>query len=143
MSKRARTSLEPTASTAAYPRREPGGSAPPSVPQKTMGLPACQIDGIPDVGWVVPMNGPCRLRTFDLLEDRNIIGSAASCEVSIPDPRLSPAHAEIRHSAAGFRLVALVPAGVSVNNRVVAEHDLVDNESFQVGGIEFRFKTSF
>jgi hypothetical protein len=115
---------------------------PPAAPVKTMmiGVGGGE-DGMPVVGWIVPLSGPNQYQTFKL-SSRTVIGKNPDANVVIEDAFMSGQHAEIVMSNAGFTIMDKGSAnGVLVNSKRVPTHDLVDNDVFTLGKTDFKFKS--
>lgn len=114
----------------------------PAPKQKTMMIGVGgDSDGMPVVGWIVPLSGPAQYQTFKL-SSRTVIGTAADSNVVIPDPFMSGQHAEILMSSGGFTLMDKGSAnGLLVNSKRVPTHELVDNDVFTLGKTDFKFKS--
>jgi hypothetical protein len=98
-------------------------------------------DGMPVVGWIVPLTGPAQYQTFKLAS-RTVIGSAPDATVVINDPFMSGQHAEIVMSTSGFTLMDKGSAnGILVNSKRTPTHELVDNDQFTLGKTDFKFKS--
>jgi pSer/pThr/pTyr-binding forkhead associated (FHA) protein len=55
---------------------------------------------------------------------------------------MSSHHCEVRSGNGGYKLVDLGSTnGIVVNNKKVAEHELIDNDQFRLGRTEFKFKS--
>lgn len=99
-------------------------------------------EGVPIVGWVVPLNGPNQYQTFKLLDGITKIGSGPDANVVIQDHFMSTVHCEIIASPGGFRLKdGGSTNGTQVNEQPVNEHDLVDNDYLSMGKTNFKFKS--
>src|SRR5262249_6589039 len=61
-------------------------------------------DGMPVVGWIVPLTGPSQYQTFKL-SARTTIGTAPDASVIMQDQFMSGQHAEILMSNNGFTLM--------------------------------------
>ena len=61
----------------------------------------------PCVAWVVCVNGGLQGTDFRLVPGKNVIGTAADCEVVLTDQYLSSRHAVIRYDEGRFTLVDL------------------------------------
>jgi len=114
--------------------------APPK--QKTMMIGVGgETDGMPVVGWIVPLSGPAQYQTFKL-SSRTVIGSAPDSNVVMQDQFMSGQHAEIVMSPSGFTLMDRGSAnGMLVNAKRVPTHELVDNDVFTLGKTDFKFKS--
>jgi hypothetical protein len=117
--------------------------APAAGPAKTVMLGVGgDDDGIPIVGWVVPLTGPNQFQTFKLLAGLTKLGTGGAAHVVVNDQFMSTEHAEIICSPAGFILKdANSTNGVFVNQKRIAAHELVDNDVFTLGRTDFKFKS--
>jgi len=98
----------------------------------------------PVVGWIVAQNGNHRGEDFRLHDGKNVIGTAADCDIVITDPYLSAKHCTIRHEEGNFVLIDLDSTnGVYVNQKRVSKMDLIDNDTIRFGRTEFKFKSLF
>lgn len=98
-------------------------------------------DGMPVVGWIVPLTGPSQYQTFKLAS-RTTIGTAPDSNVIMQDQFMSGQHAEILMSNNGFTLMDKGSAnGMLVNSKRVPTHELVDNDVFTLGKTDFKFKS--
>jgi pSer/pThr/pTyr-binding forkhead associated (FHA) protein len=96
------------------------------------------------VGWVVALNGVLRGQDFRLVTGKNVMGTAADCDVVLTDPYLSSRHAVIRHEDGRFMLVDLDSTnGTFVNDRRVSKTELIDNDKVRLGRTEMKFKSLF
>jgi pSer/pThr/pTyr-binding forkhead associated (FHA) protein len=96
------------------------------------------------VGWIVCLNGSQRGRDFRLVTGRNVIGTAADCDIVLTDPYLSSKHVVIRHENGEFMLIDLDSTnGSYVNDRQVTKQDLIDNDKVRIGRTEMKFKSLF
>ena len=59
------------------------------------------------VGWVVVLNGGLKGQDFRLTPGKNVVGTAADCDVVLTDQFLSGRHAVIRYEEGRFTLVDL------------------------------------
>ncbi len=114
----------------------------PAPKQKTMMIGVGgDTDGMPVVGWIVPLAGPAQYQTFKLAS-RTTIGSSPDNSVCLADQFMSGHHAEILMSSGGFTLMDKGSAnGIVVNGKRVPTHELVDNDVFTMGKTEFKFKS--
>jgi pSer/pThr/pTyr-binding forkhead associated (FHA) protein len=88
------------------------------------------------------MNGELRGRDFRLVDGKNVMGTAADCDVVLTDPYLSSKHAVIRHENGVFTLVDLDSTnGTYLNERRVSKEDLIDNDKVRLGRSEMKFKS--
>ena len=92
-------------------------------------------------GWLVALNGAHKGEDFRLRIGKNVIGTAADCDVVLSDKKLSRKHATIRYEGGEFQIADLDSSnGTSVNDEKVQKHDLIDNDIIKLGDIEFEFK---
>ncbi|MBT9556545.1 MAG: FHA domain-containing protein [Myxococcales bacterium] len=111
---------------------------------------AIDISGLVDdraqdvVGWVVCLNGALRGKDFRLVTGKNMMGTAADCDIVLTDGYLSSKHAVIRHEEGRFMLVDLDSTnGTFVNDRRVSKTELIDNDKVRLGRTELKFKSLF
>jgi hypothetical protein len=72
---------------------------------------------------------------------RVIIGSDARCEMALyGDPGIAGQHAEIQQNAGQFILKPLGQSRVIIEDRLVSQHTLQDEDTFQVGGETLIFR---
>ena len=96
------------------------------------------------VGWIVCLNGALRGRDFRLVTGRNVMGTAADCDIVLTDPYLSSKHMAIRHENGTFTLIDLDSTnGTFVNDRRVTKQELIDNDKVRIGRTEMKFKSLF
>ena len=96
------------------------------------------------VGWVVCLNGALRGRDFRLVTGRNVMGTAADCDIVLTDPYLSSKHMAIRHEDGRFMLIDLDSTnGTFVNDRRATKTELIDNDKIRLGRTELKFKSLF
>jgi len=126
-------------------RQEARGGGDFAEPEKTVAIDINQINRgtfKPVVGWVVVLNGELRGRDFRLVDGKNVMGTAADCDVVLTDPYLSSKHAVIRHENGVFTLVDLDSTnGTYLNERRVSKEDLIDNDKIRLGRSEMKFKS--
>ena len=92
-------------------------------------------------GWLVALNGQHKGEDFRLRVGKNVIGTAADCDVVLSDKKLSRKHATIRFEGGEFQIADLDSSnGTFVNDEKVQKHDLIDNDIIKLGDIEFEFK---
>jgi hypothetical protein len=120
--------------------------APPpmaAAPAKTIMLGLGGSDeGMPIVGWIVPLTGPHQYQTFKLLQGATKVGTGGEAHIHIDDQFMSTAHAEIMCSPVGFMLKdAGSTNGTFVNQKRIDSHELVDNDVFTLGRTDFKFKS--
>ena len=131
----------------------------PSAPQPIVGMPAPQESGEKTValnldalntvqrtvvGWIVAQNGNHRGEDFRIYDGKNILGTAADCDIVITDPFLSAKHCTIRHENGNFQVTDLDSMnGTFVNQKRCTKSDLIDNDTIRLGRTEFKFKSLF
>jgi hypothetical protein len=92
-------------------------------------------------GWMVALNGQHKGEDFRLRIGKNVIGTAADCDIVLSDKKLSRKHATIRYEGGEFQIADLDSSnGTHVNDEKVQKHDLIDNDIVKLGDIEFEFK---
>jgi hypothetical protein len=92
-------------------------------------------------GWLVALNGAHKGEDFRLRVGKNVLGSAADCEVVLTDKKISRKHATVRFEGGEFQIADLDSSnGTFVNDEKVQKHDLIDNDIIKLGDIEFEFK---
>ena len=111
--------------------------------QKTMMLGVGgKEDGLPVVGWIVPLSGPAQYQTFKLQTGKTLIGTAPDCNVVVQDAFMSTHHCEIVMTPSGFSLLDKGSTnGCVVNQKRVPTHELVDNDVITLGKTDFKFKS--
>lgn len=96
------------------------------------------------VGWVVCLNGSLRGKDFRLVTGRNVMGTAADCDIVLTDPYLSSKHAVIRHENGEFILIDLDSTNGSYwNEDKISKQELIDNDKVRLGRTELKFKSLF
>ena len=96
------------------------------------------------VGWVVCLNGSLRGKDFRLVTGRNVMGTAADCDIVLTDPYLSSKHAVIRHENGEFMLIDLDSTnGTYWNDDKISKTELIDNDKVRLGRTELKFKSLF
>lgn len=92
-------------------------------------------------GWMVALNGQHKGEDFRLRVGKNVIGTAADCDVVLTDKKISRKHATIRFEGGEFQIADLDSSnGCFVNEEKIQKHDLIDNDIIKLGDIEFEFK---
>ncbi|MBM4319158.1 MAG: FHA domain-containing protein [Deltaproteobacteria bacterium] len=126
---------------------EERGGRSAALANKTM---AVRVDGIEEplevVGWVVALNGNHRGQDFRLHTGKNVIGTAADCDIVVTDPYLSSKHATIRHDTAdgSFTIIDLDSTnGTYLNDKRISKDELIDNDTVRLGRTELKFKALF
>ncbi len=93
------------------------------------------------MGWIVALNGVHKSEDFRLCPGKNLVGSAASCDIVVSDKKISRKHATIRFEAGEFQIADLDSSNWTfVNDEQVQKHALIDNDLVKLGDIEFEFK---
>ena len=92
-------------------------------------------------GWIVALNGQHKGEDFRLRVGKNVIGTAADCDIVLTDKKVSRKHATIRYEGGEYQIADLDSSnGCYVNDERVQKHDLIDNDIIKLGDIEFEFK---
>ena len=128
-----------------------GGAQPQAVPGSTVMMNINDLGAKPGggggkakgpvVGWVVALNGEHKGEDFRLRPGKNVIGSAADCDVVLTDKKISRKHATIRYESGEFQIADLDSSnGTFVNDEKLQKHDLIDNDIVKLGDIELEFK---
>ena len=97
-------------------------------------------------GWIVALNGNHRGQDFRLVTGKNVIGTAADCDIVVTDPYLSSKHATLRHDSGEgtFMLIDLDSTnGTFVNDKRASKEELIDNDTIRFGRTEMKFKALF
>lgn len=93
-------------------------------------------------GWMVALNGQHKGEDFRLRVGKNVIGTAADCDIVLSDKKLSRKHATIRYEGGEFQIADLDSSnGTFVNDEKIQKHDLIDNDIIKLGDIQFKFKS--
>jgi len=127
----------------AAPAAAPMEAPKPVGPMKTVMIGAGgDQDGFPIVGWLVPVNGQNAYQTYRLKPGATKIGTQAPSDIVVNDGFMSTEHCQITCSPAGFTLIdGGSTNGSYVNDRKVAKHELVDNDTITLGKTNFKFKS--
>ena len=116
--------------------------AAPAAANRTMAINISGGDGVPVVGWLVPINGPQSFQTFKCVAGVTKVGNAAGAHIVINDGFMSGEHAHIAMSPTGFTLIDNNSTnGTYVNERRVQRHELIDNDVIKFGKTDCKFKT--
>ena len=92
-------------------------------------------------GWIVALNGQHKGEDFRLRVGKNVLGTAADCDIVLTDKKISRKHATVRYEGGEFQIADLDSSnGTFVNDEKVQKHDLIDNDILKLGDIEFEFK---
>ncbi|MEZ4401736.1 MAG: FHA domain-containing protein [Kofleriaceae bacterium] len=120
----------------------PPPMAAPSNAQKTMMVNISSGDGLPVVGWLVPIAGDKQFQTFKLQYGETRVGTTSNAHIVLSDGFMSTDHAKIVMSPTGFTLMDNNSTnGTFVNERRVQRHELVDNDLVMFGKTPCKFKT--
>lgn len=96
------------------------------------------------VGWVVALNGPLKGQDFRLVTGKNVMGTAADCDIVLTDQYMSARHAVLRHEEGVFVLVDLDSTnGSFVNGTRTSKEELIDNDRIRLGRSELKFKSLY
>ena len=96
------------------------------------------------VGWIVAINGPLKGQDFRLTSGKNVIGTAADCDIVLTDQFMSARHAVLRHEEGNFLLLDLDSTnGSFVNDRQVSKEELIDNDRVRLGKTDLKFKSLY
>jgi hypothetical protein len=96
------------------------------------------------VGWIVALNGPLKGLDFRLVSGKNVIGTAADCDIVITDQFMSARHAVLRHDEGSFVLLDLDSTnGSFVNDTQVSKEELIDNDRVRLGKTDLKFKSLY
>jgi pSer/pThr/pTyr-binding forkhead associated (FHA) protein len=116
--------------------------AAPAGGNKTMAINISSGDGVPVVGWIVPINGPQQFQTLKLFAGVTKVGNAHGAHILIHDAFMSGEHAHVVMSPNGFTLIDNGSTnGTFVNERRVQRHELIDNDVIKFGKTDCKFKT--
>ncbi|MBP8811166.1 MAG: FHA domain-containing protein [Kofleriaceae bacterium] len=119
----------------------PVAAAPNNAP-KTMMVNISTGDGLPVVGWIVPIQGEKQFQTFKLQYGETRIGTTSNAHVVLNDGFMSTDHAKIVMSPTGFTLIDNNSTnGTFANERRIQRHELVDNDMIMFGKTVCKFKT--
>lgn len=115
----------------------------PAMSNKTMAINLSTGDGIPVVGWLVPINGPQAFKTFKLLAGVTRIGNVQGAHIVFDDAFMSADHAHVVMTPNGFTLSDNnATNGTFINEkRLAGKHELVDNDMIMFGKTSVKFKT--
>lgn len=114
----------------------------PANPQKTMMVNISTGDGLPVVGWVVPISGEKQFQTFKLQYGETRVGTTSNSHIVLNDGFMSTDHAKIVMSPTGFTLMDNNSTnGTFANERRIQRHELVDNDMIMFGKTLCKFKT--
>jgi Inner membrane component of T3SS, cytoplasmic domain len=125
-----------------------GADVPMPMPSMGQGTAMLNVSDLPKgakkgevCGWLVALNGQHKGEDFRLRVGKNVLGTAADCDVVLTDKKISRKHATIRYEGGEFQIADLDSSnGTFVNDEKVQKHDLIDNDIVKLGDIEFEFK---
>jgi hypothetical protein len=123
-----------------------GGGAQKTVAINVADLTHSQHTNKAVVGWIVCMVGQQQGQDFRLHDGRNVVGTAADCDIVVFDPYLSARHSVIICDSKDCRYVIQdldSRNGTYVNRQRVMKQDLIDNDEIRFGQAEFRFKALY
>lgn len=96
----------------------------------------------PQVGWLVPLNGPQKGQVFRLTQSTTIIGSGETAQVRLEDEHVEPEHCRIHATHWGYELVSnSFPPKNYVHGHPVGKYQLDDGLVFVVGKTQVIIKT--
>ena len=117
-------------------------AAAPNNPMKTLMVDVSSGDGLPIVGWLVPIPGERQFQTFKLQYGETRTATTSRSHIVLSDGYMSTDHARVEMSPSGFTLVDNQSTnGTFANERRVARHELVDNDLVMFGKTVCKFKT--
>jgi hypothetical protein len=123
-----------------------GGAA----PGRTVAISAEDIAGTHAnkavVGWLVCMEGSQKGQDFRIFDGRNVVGTAADCDIVVFDGYVSARHAiiSVESSKSRYTVQDLDSRNHTfVNRQQVMKQDLVDNDEIRWGNARFRFKALY
>ncbi len=127
---------------------EDGGGHPSGgfQPERTVAVRIAMDEPLEVCGWIVALNGNHRGQDFRLVTGKNVIGTAADCDIVITDPYLSSKHATIRHDGVdgSFTVIDLDSTnGTFVNDKRASKEELIDNDTIRLGRTEMKFKALY
>ena len=100
----------------------------------------------PIAGWLICLEGTQTGEDFRVRDGRNVIGTAADCDIVVFDHYASPRHAVIvvRHEEASMWLQDLESRnGTFVQDKRITKHQLVDGDEIRLAATRLRFKSAF
>lgn len=98
--------------------------------------------GGPTVGWIVALTGDHKGEDFRLKSGKNVVGTAADCDIVLSDRKVSRKHCAIRYEGGAFILADLDSSnGSFVNEERVQKIELIDNDLLSLGDTRFKFKS--
>ena len=87
-------------------------------------------------------NGNHRGQDFRLYPGKNVVGTAADCDLVVTDPYLSARHMTISYENGNFVALDLDSKnGTYVNQKRITKEELIDNDTIRLGKTEFKFKS--
>src|SRR5579862_802791 len=117
-------------------QKQPDAPASQAGPGATMIYNAAAARPEPVEVAAVTVNG----RSYELEDERTVIGRSKDADIQLPDPNVSRRHAEVRREGEGFVLVDLDSTnGIEVDGRRVRRLELDDGTRFTIGSTELVF----
>jgi len=117
-------------------QKQPDAPASQAAPGATMIYNAAAARPEPVEVAAVTVNG----RSYELEDERTVIGRSKDADIQLPDPNVSRRHAEVRREGEGFVLVDLDSTnGIEVDGRRVRRLELDDGTRFTIGSTELVF----
>ncbi len=137
------TELDKTWDACPYCAQAAAAQAAPAAPAKTQAFmldPSGAGGSVQLLGWLVPIKGAQRGELYTLAP-HSVIGTDPTCQVVLLDQYMSSQHAEIKAQGGTWILYDLGSTnGVSVNDKRVSQHELVDNDFIKFGNTLVKFK---
>lgn len=101
-------------------------------------------DAPPDMphAWLEGIEGPFKGRQAVLSQSDTLVGRSTSCNIQIPDPKVSRKHFAIRYSNGKFYLQDQESSrGTRINGQLVAAQSLKDGDQIEIGDTSIIFRT--
>ena len=96
------------------------------------------------VGWVVAVSGDQKGQDFRLVPGKNVLGTAADCDIVLTDQYMSARHSVIRYENGTFVMVDLDSTnGTYVNDARCSKEELIDNDRLRLGRTDLKFKSLY
>lgn len=116
----------------------------PSFADKTQFIQVVEDKPKECVGWVVALNGALKGQDFRLVPGKNVLGTAADCDIVLTDQYLSGRHSVIRYEEGVFTIVDLDSTnGTYVNDERTTKEELIDNDRIRLARTELKFKSLY
>src|SRR5579862_868252 len=117
-------------------QKRPDAPAPQAAPGATMIYSAGAAPPEPVEVAALTVNG----RSYQLQDERTVIGRPEDADIQVPEPNVSRRHAEVRREGQEFVLVDLDSTnGIEVDGRRVKRLELEDGTHFTIGSTELVF----